>query len=125
MKEPHSYSTVNKWAVEFIRGREIIETSGLPKDATADVNVKVVHILVVCNKRRDLRSRVSELGISFGAVQSILSDILGMSKTSAIWVLRLLTDDQKMTQLNISRYFLSRYEDDSSDFIERVVCNPR
>ena len=33
----------------------------------------------------------------------------------------MLTDDQKMTQLNISRYLLSRYEDDPGDFIERVV----
>ena len=117
----HSYSTVNKRAVEFKRGRDIVETYGRPKDATADVNVKVVHILVVGDRRRDLRSRASELGISFGAVQLILSDILGMSKVSARWVPRMLTDNQKMTLLNISRYFLSRYEDNSSDFIKRVV----
>ena len=33
----------------------------------------------------------------------------------------MLTDDQKRTQLDISRYLLSRYEDDPSDFVERVV----
>ena len=61
------------------------------------------------------------MGISFGAVQSILTDILGMSKVSARWVLRMLTDVQKRTLLHISRYLLSRYEDDPGDFIERVV----
>ena len=33
----------------------------------------------------------------------------------------MLTDDQKRTQLDISRFLLSRYEDDPSDFIGRVV----
>ena len=30
-----------------------------------------------------------------------------------------LTDDQKKTGLDISRYLLSRYEDDPSDFIDQ------
>ena len=33
----------------------------------------------------------------------------------------MLTDDQKRTRLDISRYLLSRYEDDPSDSIKRVV----
>ena len=33
----------------------------------------------------------------------------------------MLTDDQKRTRLHISRYMLSRYDDDMGDFIERVV----
>ena len=49
---------------------------------------------------RDMRSIASEVGISFGAVNSLLTDILGMSKFSAIWVLRMLTDDQKRTRLS-------------------------
>ena len=54
--------------------------SGRPKDAIADENVMVVHTLVMCDRRRELRSIASEVGINFGAVQSILTDILGMSK---------------------------------------------
>ena len=38
-------------------------------DATADENVKVLHTLVMCGKRQDLRSIASEVGISFRAVQ--------------------------------------------------------
>ena len=74
----------------------------------------------MCDRRRDLRSIASEVGISFGAVQSILT-ILGMSKVSAKWIPQMLTDDQKRTGLNISRYLLSRFNDDSSDFMEGVV----
>ena len=60
------YSTVKKWAAEIKRGRESVEDdgrSGRPKDATADQNVKVVHTLVICDRRRDLRSIASEVGI--------------------------------------------------------------
>ena len=63
------------------------------------------------------------MGISFGAVQSILTDILGMSKVSARWVPRMLTDNQKRThqkrtRLDIFRYLLSLNEDDPGESIE-------
>ena len=61
------------------------------------------------------------MGISSGAVQTILTDNLGMSKVSVIWVPRMLTDDQKRSRLDISKYLLSRYEDDPGDFIDQVV----
>ena len=71
----------------------------------------------MCDRRRELQSIASE--VDFGAVLSILTNILGMSKVSARWVLRMLTDDQNRTWLNITRYLLSRYEEYSSDLIER------
>ena len=61
-KESPSYSTVKKWAAEFKKGRESVEEdgrSGGPKDGTADENIKVVHTLVMCDRRRDLRSIAS------------------------------------------------------------------
>ena len=79
----------------------------------------------MCDRSRDLPSIASEVAISFGAVQSILTDIVGMSKVLARWVLRMLIDDQKRTRLDISRYLLSRYEDDPSDIIERVVTQDK
>ena len=62
-KESPSYSTVKKWATEFKRGRMSVEDDGrcgCPKDANADENVKVVHILVMCVRSRDMRSIASE-----------------------------------------------------------------
>ena len=93
-----------------IEGREGAENdgrSGHPKDVTADENVMVVHTLVMCDKSRGMQSTASEVGISIGTVQSILTDILGMPKIKAIWVPRMLTDDQKRTRLDISGYLLS------------------
>ena len=78
-----------------------------PQDTTAGENVKLMHTLVMCDRRRDLRSIASEVGISFAAVQSILSILtqrLGVSKVSPRWVPQMLTNDQKSTRLDISRY---------------------
>ena len=105
--------------------REIIEDderSGRLKEATTDENVEIVHSLVMC-ERRNLRNIASEVGICFGAVQSILAYILGMSKVSARWVPRLLTEDQKRSRLDISRYLVSRCEDDPEEFMDRVVTH--
>ena len=66
------------------------------------------------DRRQNLRSTASEVSINFEAVQSILTDILGLSKVSARSMARMLSDDQKRTWLAIPRYILSRYEDDPS-----------
>ena len=47
-----------------------------------------------------------------------ITHILGMSKVWARWVPQMLTDNQKSTQLDISRYLLSRFEDDPGNFIK-------
>ena len=65
------------WAAEFKRGRDNVEDdwrSGRPKDAPADENVKVVHTMVMFDRGCDLWSIASEVGVCFGAVQSILND---------------------------------------------------
>ena len=66
-----------------------------------------MHSLILCGRRRSLRDIARQIAISFGAVQSSLTDILGMSKVSARWVLRMLAKDQKKSRLGISKYFLS------------------
>ena len=65
----------------------------------------------MCDRRRDLPSIASKVGISSLAAQSILTNILGRSKLTARWVLQMLTDDQIRAGPNISRCLFSRYED--------------
>ena len=81
------YSTVKKWAAEFRRERgsvEDYEWSGHPKEATTEENIELVRSLIICDKRRSLHDIARQIGISFRAVQSIFTDILGMSKVSAM-----------------------------------------
>ena len=40
--------------------------AALLQDATADENVKIVHTFVMCDRRRDLQSIASEVGILLG-----------------------------------------------------------
>ena len=75
-----------------------------------------MHTLIMYDRRRDLRCIAGEVSISFGAVQSILIDILSMTKFLARWMLEMLTDDQNRTRFDIFRYLLSYYEDDPDVF---------
>ena len=72
------YSTVKNLAAEFKKGSESVEDdvqSGHLKDATDDENVKVVHTLVMCDRRRDLGSIASEVGIKLGHYNQSLPTI--------------------------------------------------
>ena len=98
-----SYSTVKKWAAEFRRGRvEVYEWSGHPKESTADENIELVHSLIMCDRRRSLPDIARLIGMFWVSFQSVLTDILRMSKVSAKWVHRMLTKDQKKNRLDIS-----------------------
>ena len=75
----------------------------LPKNATADDNVNVVHTLAMCDRRQDLRSIDSEVGISFGG-----------SKINPNWYLRYVEGfgrmgaanvDQSWSEKDSARYF--------------------
>ena len=120
-KESPSYRKVKTYRQQRLKGERVEGDGrfGRPKDASTVENVKVVHTLVMCDRRRDLQNIAREVGIRCGAVQSILTDILGMSKVSARWVPRMLTDGQKKTQHDISRYLLSRQR------FYQASCNPR
>ena len=77
-----------KWTAEFKR-RESVEDdgrTGCPKDAIADEIVKDMHTLVMCDRRRGLRSIASKVGISFREGKINPNDILGVSKIPARWV---------------------------------------
>ena len=102
--EESSYSTV-KWTAESWRGRESMEDYELPwhpNEATIDENILLVHSLIMCDRRRSLHDIAKQIGVSFGAAQSILTHISGMFKVSARWVPRMMTKDQKKSRLFLS-----------------------
>ena len=110
-KESPLYSTVKKLAAEFRRGRESFEDDewpGHPKKSTTDENIEIEHSLIMCDRRNLQDIHVAhKLGISFWVFQLILTNILGMSKVLARWVPSMLTEDQKRSRLDISRYLVS------------------
>ena len=90
---------------------EDYERSGRPKEATSDETVEYVHSLIMCDRRRNMRDKAKQIGISFGAVQS-LTNTLGILKVSATCVPIMLAKDQKKSGFDIFNYLLSLYEDD-------------
>ena len=119
-----SYSTVKKWSADFKRGRTSTEDdprSGRPKTATTDIQVEAIHCMVMDDRRITIRYIAETMGISYGSVQSVLTDVLGMRKLLARWVPRMLTPDQKLTRLQISRQLLDRFQADPADFTKRLV----
>ena len=91
------------------------ERSVRPKEVTTDS-------LIICGRLRSLRDIATQIGISFGVVPSVLTDILGMSKVSARWVPRMLTKIRRRAGLIfLSIPSLSLYEDDPEEFMRRVV----
>ena len=51
------------------------ERSGRPNEATKNENVELLHSLIMFDRRRSLRDIARQIGISFGTVQSVLTDI--------------------------------------------------
>ncbi|KYQ49655.1 hypothetical protein ALC60_11269 [Trachymyrmex zeteki] len=81
-----SKKNVYKWYKLFQEGRENVNDeprSGRPSTSKTDENVQEVKEIVLKNRRITIREIVDDLNISFGSCQSILTDVLGMTRVSA------------------------------------------
>lgn len=118
------YSTVAYWVAEFKRGRSSCKDdprSGRPSTSITEENVKKVEKLVLDDRRITIKYLAKILKISFGSIQSILTDSLGFKKVSARWVPRMLTEENKNRRLEISKRNLEMFQRDSDQFCRRVV----
>lgn len=118
------YSTVAYWVAEFKRGRLSCEDdhrSGRPSTSVTEENVKKVENLILQDRRITIKHLADILKISFGSIQSIVTDSLGFRKVSARWVPRMLTDENKRRRLEISKRNLEMLQRDPDQFCRRVV----
>jgi histone-lysine N-methyltransferase SETMAR len=119
-----SISAIKRWITKFKCGQESLEkhkAGGPSKTATTDEKVAMVKCLVESNRRLTVRDIAEESGISIGRVDFILKKKLGLSKLSARWVPRLLTDEQKRVRAELSLDLFHRFEADPNNFVSRVV----
>ena len=94
--------------------------SGRPSSSTTEINTARVEEMIQNDRRVTLRAIASELGLSYGTVQRIVSDVLRYSKVCARWVPRALSEEQKATRMMCSLTFLQRYHD-GQHFIDQII----
>ena len=112
------YPTVCNWVCRFNDGRESIENDprvGRPVSVLMEKNVAAVKMLIEEDARYTMQE-IEELScIHSSSVLKILREGLGLHKTCARWVLHLLTEEQKQSQVRLA-----------SQVIEKCnKCNPR
>ena len=117
-------STMQKWAVEFKRGRKSLEDdprSGRPATATTPEVIDCVHQIVMGDRRLTISHIAKEVGISHERVENILYKELGISKVSARCVPLLLTPNQKRIRMVMSQPTLAIFEPNPDGFCKRFV----
>jgi len=93
-----SRARVYEWFKRFQDGRTSVESdesSGRPVASKTEKNIEDVRSVVRGNRRITIREVSEELNISYGSVQSIVTEDLGMRRVSAKFVPKLLSDEQK------------------------------
>lgn len=88
LKKTYGDTTMSKtqayeWYKEFKAGRSVVDDlprCGRPSTSLNDENVQKVKKMLQKNRRMRIREIAAVLGVSFGSVQSIMHDVLGMRR---------------------------------------------
>ena len=105
-----SSKNVYKWYNEFKSGRESVEknvVSNRRKSSTDEHHVKQVKEMVLKNRRLTIRDVADSLQISFGSVQAILKNDLGLRRVKSRLVPETLNFFDKERRVNICETMLS------------------
>ncbi|KAK7575531.1 hypothetical protein V9T40_011817 [Parthenolecanium corni] len=119
-------SRVRRWRRQFIEGRTSVDDearSGRPSDSVTDAHIERVRQLLKEDSRLTLSELRSKMPIDCGrtSIRTIVYDKLRYRKLSARWVPKLLTDVHKNQRQGAALEFLSRYEAEGVDLLERIV----
>jgi histone-lysine N-methyltransferase SETMAR len=103
------------WYKRFKDGRTSVEDderNGRPSTSTTPESIANVHEATLADRRQTIHDVCEIEGLSYGSVQRILVDNLNMRRTSARFVPRLLSDDQKAQRVSVCRELNQQARDD-------------
>ncbi len=125
-----SIEMVRRWVRHFKEGRTEVhdlDRGGRPSDATSENSITAVRAIVEADRRvtfpgilRELRE-THFIEISQGTLHHILHDELGLSKLSARWVPKELTDEHRTNRMGAALHFLSLFNEFGPSLFERIV----
>lgn len=118
-----SRACVYDWYKRFQKGRESVDSdqrSGRPSTSRNDENVAVVRAAIRENRRLTIREIAEDIQISYGSVQSILTDDLGMRRVSAKFVPKLLSEEQKEARASAACDLVGCVENDRN-FMTKII----
>ncbi|GFS81889.1 histone-lysine N-methyltransferase SETMAR [Nephila pilipes] len=106
-----SRQQVAKWCRSFQAGREHVENrnmeaSGRPSSSRTDINTARVEEIIQRDRRVTVREIASELDLSYGNVQRIVTAELRYSKVCVHLVPRALSAEHKATRMMCSLTFI-------------------
>ena len=119
-----SYDVIKHWGKEFRCGRLSVHDearSGRPSTSTCPDIVQQIEKLIMEDRRVTISSIVESIKISRGSVYSIIHDELHMTKVSARWIPRLLTQIQKQNRAECSQELLDLCNADEDNFFSRLI----
>ena len=111
--EASSFRTVKRWNKWFCEGREEVEDEarpGRPITETTDENIEQVRLLIDDDPYVTIEEVQEQTGLSYGTTQRIISDHLQLTKITARYILKHLTDFQRAKRVRICKGGLEKFE---------------
>ena len=117
-------TAIYAWVERFRSGRISLEDdkrSGRPITSVTQQRINRVDEMVQADRRITLDLLKECTGISRSSIVEILHEVLGYNRVSAIWVAKMLHNDQKRVRLEISEDMLRRYNAEQKKFLDRII----
>ncbi|CAF3911398.1 unnamed protein product [Rotaria sp. Silwood1] len=105
--------TVERWSKWFRKGREELEDEprpGRPITETASENIEQVRLLINDDPHITIEEVQEQIGLTYGTIQRIISNHLNLTKITARYIPKHLTDSQRAERVRICRESLTKFE---------------
>ena len=106
--------TVERWCQRFREGQEELEDetqSGRPITATTPDNIEQVRLIIDDDSHITIEEIQEQTGLTYGTIHRIIKDQLQLTKITARYLPKELTDFQRNERVRICRENLTKFKD--------------